>query len=506
MPIKKVELRKVLRCLALSLTVTVLFVRPGSAQDEPTKGLYRQQPPLTTPEPKIIINNPELRLKAARDASLQFSKELGPLLLAHIEAASNYDVTQFEKINDELDDLYEREDANLLDMQMISEAVRESRELKVGILQQAISRANFYKSASIFYLCFGQPAQSAHYARLAQKIIDLNKDSNIQKLAPAILYWNGAASLWSGDYANCEDHFKRGLGLNAKDSSAGDDTFTIFGPGYVAEALIAQGQVSSAIDWLNSCRKTASDSESRANIDRELALAYTLNKQRKEAGQSVEFAKSELKSGAHFAAVATESLGIVDALAGNYQVAERSLTAALDSLRKSPRDLGSRPEAAQAALWRSYCRSKLKDKSGAEQDREFALSLADECPHVRTLTQELDPLFNYQEKLLPVSDAIPNKWAIVVGISTFSDPQVPRLLYSTKDAKDIQSFLIHDAGFNATHVRTLLDADATGKALIDSLTEWLPSVVHPMTQSSFCLFTWHTVIHDDGSREFSCHL
>ena len=103
----------------------------------------------------------------------------------------------------------------------------------------------------------------------------------------------------------------------------------------------------------------------------------------------------------------------------------------------------------------------------------------DQAGHLETLLRELDPLFEFSEKAPHLSDAVHDKWAIVAGVSMFADPLIPPLCYPKKDAQDMQTFLVQHAGFDSTHVRTLLDRDATGKALTSCLTDWLPSVVQP---------------------------
>lgn len=64
---------------------------------------------------------------------------------------------------------------------------------------------------------------------------------------------------------------------------------------------------------------------------------------------------------------------------------------------------------------------------------------------------------------------IRDKWALVVGVSTFADSKVPVLKYSTKDARDFYNYLIKDANFQPSHVRILLDEKATRRRVISEL-------------------------------------
>ncbi len=64
---------------------------------------------------------------------------------------------------------------------------------------------------------------------------------------------------------------------------------------------------------------------------------------------------------------------------------------------------------------------------------------------------------------------IRDKWALVVGISKFSDSDVPKLNYSVKDAIDFYNYLVKDAGFAPDHVRLLLDEKATQRRVMSEL-------------------------------------
>jgi hypothetical protein len=74
----------------------------------------------------------------------------------------------------------------------------------------------------------------------------------------------------------------------------------------------------------------------------------------------------------------------------------------------------------------------------------------------------------------PVKD----KWALVIGISKFLDPQVPGLRYPSKDAKDFAEFLVNNEHFARDHVRLLTDEGATKENILDALGDtWLPQRV-----------------------------
>ncbi len=77
-----------------------------------------------------------------------------------------------------------------------------------------------------------------------------------------------------------------------------------------------------------------------------------------------------------------------------------------------------------------------------------------------------------------VNRPVEDKWALVVGISKFSDGTISKLKYSAKDAKDFAEFLVTKANFKRDHVRLLLNEQATQRRIIEELGDkFLPRVV-----------------------------
>lgn len=76
----------------------------------------------------------------------------------------------------------------------------------------------------------------------------------------------------------------------------------------------------------------------------------------------------------------------------------------------------------------------------------------------------------------PVRD----KWAIIVGISEFQDPKIPKLQYSAKDAIDFYKFLEKSGNFRRDHMRLLLNEKATQRRILTELaTLFLHRVAEP---------------------------
>jgi len=75
-----------------------------------------------------------------------------------------------------------------------------------------------------------------------------------------------------------------------------------------------------------------------------------------------------------------------------------------------------------------------------------------------------------------------DKWAVVIGLSEFADPSVPKLKYSAKDARDFYDYLTDPAGgkFKKDHVLLLLNKDATKVNIMDALGDsFLPHAAGP---------------------------
>ena len=78
-----------------------------------------------------------------------------------------------------------------------------------------------------------------------------------------------------------------------------------------------------------------------------------------------------------------------------------------------------------------------------------------------------------------IQKTIRDKWAVIVGIGQFKDPNI-NLKYASKDAKDFANFLVKDKGFAPDHVQLLTDQQATRANILSLLgSKWLPRVAEP---------------------------
>jgi hypothetical protein len=83
------------------------------------------------------------------------------------------------------------------------------------------------------------------------------------------------------------------------------------------------------------------------------------------------------------------------------------------------------------------------------------------------------------EELPSASKPVADKWALVVGVSTFQDPTIS-LKYASKDATDFAEYLVKEAHFAPDHVKLLTDEKATRENILAQVGDkWLPRVAEP---------------------------
>ncbi|MDO9529092.1 MAG: LecA/PA-IL family lectin [Syntrophales bacterium] len=83
------------------------------------------------------------------------------------------------------------------------------------------------------------------------------------------------------------------------------------------------------------------------------------------------------------------------------------------------------------------------------------------------------------QKVRPIvgqlSQSSAQKWAVVIGISKYSDSRVAGLRYASADARSFHNWLISQQGgaYAPSRVRLLLDSEATAKNIKSALFNWL---------------------------------
>lgn len=487
--------------------------KPHETIDNAEKGLYRVQPPLVQAEPRVDLSNLEMATKlekiSANLASL--SSEMQKAMQEHLRLAGNYDAQAFALNDERLSEIFEQYDANILDWRSVAQAMNlTAQDMQTVQENLRVSKIFANQSSAIFHLCFGQPLQSAHCSGLALAMARCHPKYQQQQFLPAayaeLLFYHGVASLWSADYDNALKSLQAALENQPVLNFTGESQKSQQEPAprsparvsqstslaaplvdlvyyYLAEISLARRDFTGAKALLEEARKKTGPTGS-AHMERSLALTYVLLKDRR-AQEQIKIARQALTrclsktdntdQGAITRALLLESLGIVEALAGNYALAAEKLTEAHAGLSVSPLKMGNKLEAEHCLLWRSYCRYKAGDQEGADRDRQAAMEQIDEANHFAYLARNLDQIFAVQNRPLPTQNAPQNRFAVVIGLSNFRDEKIPRLRYSGKDAGDVAKFLQAEAGFAESNIKLLLDDAATRRTILDTISDWLPA-------------------------------
>ena len=97
-------------------------------------------------------------------------------------------------------------------------------------------------------------------------------------------------------------------------------------------------------------------------------------------------------------------------------------------------------------------------------------------------SRDLKPVHPNDDKKPIVPGAVPQSYALVVGISKYQNlPATAQLQYPGRDAQSIYTTLISEQGgeFPASHVHMLTDSQATLTNVLHEMDTWLPSVTAP---------------------------
>ena len=122
-----------------------------------------------------------------------------------------------------------------------------------------------------------------------------------------------------------------------------------------------------------------------------------------------------------------------------------------------------------------YYRSLFEQKLGHAPQAEYSGKKA-KFFGSDAMEEKADP-FNLAAPPIPgekPSSVVHDKWALVIGINKFQDTHVPRLKYTSKDARDFAALLRDPAygRFPEDHVHVLTDEQATTRRIKEEL-NWL---------------------------------
>lgn len=122
--------------------------------------------------------------------------------------------------------------------------------------------------------------------------------------------------------------------------------------------------------------------------------------------------------------------------------------------------------------------SKLDGKTDIKVKPPTAPSKVDANPATSVIKAASSPTPSNDKT--GVNRPIRDKWAMVVGITDFDDPDIPDLQFSSKDATDFYNYLVKDANFQPDHVRLILNEQATQRRVLSELgSKFLARVVKP---------------------------
>jgi uncharacterized caspase-like protein len=140
-----------------------------------------------------------------------------------------------------------------------------------------------------------------------------------------------------------------------------------------------------------------------------------------------------------------------------------------------------------------YYRSLVERKLGHAQLADFAMRQAQKFPSDAS-SEQLNPFVLATPDLRASSRAVtgpgapaatpashpPDRWALIVGIGSFTDPHIEPLRYTTADAQSFQDALLDPkvGNFKPDHVHSLLNDDATTKNIKMQL-NWLARSAGP---------------------------
>lgn len=90
-----------------------------------------------------------------------------------------------------------------------------------------------------------------------------------------------------------------------------------------------------------------------------------------------------------------------------------------------------------------------------------------------------DTGISQQKPFIPKKDLFRQHWAVIIGVSRYSDTRIQSLRYATADAKYFYNWLISSRGgkYAPNNIRLLLDKNATGRNIKDALFNWLRKAI-----------------------------
>jgi len=145
----------------------------------------------------------------------------------------------------------------------------------------------------------------------------------------------------------------------------------------------------------------------------------------------------------------------------------------------------AKPEAKKSGLdspvvYKAPAKPEVKPATPAKPESKPATAVASKPPAATTVSAEKAKEFKQLAEKMGGNRPIRDKWALVIGITDFQDPDIPDLQFSAKDATDFYNYLVKEANFQPDHVRLLLNEQATQRRVLSELgSKFLARVVKP---------------------------
>jgi tetratricopeptide (TPR) repeat protein len=280
-----------------------------------------------------------------------------------------------------------------------------------------------------------------------------------------------------GKYAQAETEYNKALAITeGKQGPQHPNTATCLNN--LALLYRNQGKFTEAQKLLErglTIRKSAFEPGNLQIAQNQLNLADVLNAQGKAAEAEVllaaALAAQEDKLGAEHPAVSLTLRDLVDTLRteNKMQQAEGSARKLLTTDEKTYGADSAVVAGDLDVLAKIYLAQGKKDEAQPLKQRSFLIK-----SKLNGWQQPAIRIGGEAPKSVSSDDRpIKDKWALVVGISTFKDPSL-NLKYAAKDATDFRNYLINDAGFKPDHIKLLTDEQATREGIVSNLGEkWL---------------------------------
>ncbi|MEO0112086.1 MAG: caspase family protein [candidate division WOR-3 bacterium] len=116
---------------------------------------------------------------------------------------------------------------------------------------------------------------------------------------------------------------------------------------------------------------------------------------------------------------------------------------------------------------------RVTEAQGFDALKECELLIAMQPAKVEREREIISTLVDVDQPLKPTSFRRENAYAIVIGISDYRSPKIPKVKYAKRDAETVKDYLTNICGIPSENIVCLTNEKATGTDLIAYIEEWL---------------------------------